>query len=114
MSYGIMNAALIHQACGKYEADRREYIDKKKEEHVQEAMKPRKFFWFRLRARTREEALKYIKNDRWNGYHFEDYAFRKEAERIERLKHLSKSIVETNGETVIVSAEDANSLSRWL
>lgn len=97
--------------CNKYLRMRAERIAKDREEALASAMKPyRVWFWSPLRTRTREEAIKWLKDDdyAWDRIEWAGQAW---AETITTLREAA--IAASSGHLPVLVSADAIARLRW-
>lgn len=88
MATRIFQAEQVAAACAKYQAWRAQQIADAREKMIAAYMRPR--FFGRIRP-TREQALKYLKNEFFGDYGLADTWWGRQASEVERLLRLAQS-----------------------
>lgn len=109
LSTRIVKAEVVLAACERYFDRLQKHMLKLQEPHVLRAMKPR---WFGLvPGRTREEAISYLKLDRWNKYSMAKLQFDWASRHVIALRELC--LAPGADDVITLTSEDAEILAEY-
>lgn len=109
ISTAYINAHVVRGACVDYLEDRQARLNAEREVMIQAAMQPLRFGPITLRrARTREQAIKWLSRDQFDAYGMLGIWAGRERSMVEELLRLADAAIATGTKNVCVSARHAS------
>lgn len=109
-SYSSYPNSLILMACEMFEEDRKNLIEARKKEYVDELVGKRRWDCLWLVRFTEESAIKYLNQDSWNDYNMAHMIWWRQAAVVNDLRLLA----ETSKDKVYVSSGDIAIIAKYL